>query len=649
MVNVRKPWSEKEISLQEVGSKIPNGSNVYIGSSASTAEATLKAMVACLSLADIQIIQMIPGGNLPHLSEHPDRFRTRSFFSYYRTTFYTPRLEQDHQQQEDSPKQQQQPNAVESLADYSPMSLSSIPRLLEEKILPVDVAIIRVTKPHKGFVSLGFGVESTRDFIRHAQLVIAEVNEFMPWTEGPSKISTDQVDYWISHDKPLLTSQEMWPAFFQAPTHTQDVLDDIGKHLIKLIPDGSTLKFGISPLCGAVYPYLYQRQDLGIHTDLFSEEMLQLQQANIITNSRKTIDTGRTVAAQAHGSRELYDFLDRNPAVEFHPTSYINDPQVMGNIDNLVAIIGALKIDLTGQVATDSISHKFYYSVWSDIDSVVGAHFSKGGKSIICIASKSIQGRSNVVFALPPGTGVSITRSSVEYVVTEYGIAYLYGKSIRERCLALINIAHPDFRDELLAQAKSNHYISSSQPGLSFRATYPSEFECFFSTKKGHQVYVRPIKAMDEDSLRAFFHKLSDHSVYLRYFRRMRSMPQRILQKTADIDYSSNMALVALYPAESAYQEVVGIAQWIYDKHDGIPEIAFQVRDDWHGEGLGSFLFTKLIEIARSFGLLQVKADVLADNKAMRNVFQKSDLNKRSRADFGVITYTFDLAAGQQE
>ena len=238
--------------------------------------------------------------------------------------------------------------------------------------------------------------------------------------------------------------------------------------------------------------------------------------------------------------------------------------------------------------------------------------------------------------------------------MTEYGIAYLYGKSIRERCLALIGIAHPEFRNQLLAEAKALKYISESQPGRSFQNNYPAEFECIHTTKSGKDVFVRPVKAADEDLLRSFFHKLSDHSVYLRYFRKMDSMPQLILQKYSDIDYSNDMALVVLSPPpadarDTGSSELVAIGQWIASPQEhrtGHPEIAFQVRDDWQGEGLGKYLFLRLVEISKSFeNCVQLKADVLADNEGMRHIFEHSGVPFTKRSDFGVVTYTFDLPA----
>lgn len=489
-------------------------------------------------------------------------------------------------------------------------------------------------------------MEATRDFIRHSKIVIAEVNEHMPWTEGPTKVHIRNIDFWIPVHQPLLTTLQLWPELETSRNYPKEVLDALAQNVIREISDKATIRLGVTPLVYHVIPFLRARKDLGLHSDLFNQALYELHEEGVITNRYKTIDTGRSVVSQAHGKAAAYEFCDRNPAIEFHPTRYTCDVSTLSRIDNLVSIVGALKVDVTGQVSTDSIAHRFYGGVWSDEDSIRGAKYSKGGKAIVMLPSKSISGRSNIVFDMPPGTGVSITRSDVEYVITDIGIAYLYGKSIRERCLAMIDVAHPDFRQELLEQAKENKYISRSQPGRFSFAHYPAALEGLHETKSGKIVLVRPIKAVDEDILRNFFHKLSDHSVYLRYFRKMKSMPQRILQKTADVDYSTDMAIVVLSPPDHRNHELVALGQWVSDpRGGGIPELAFQVRDDWQGEGLGTFLFQRLLEIAKGVGLSKIKADVLSDNKGMNMILKRSKVPFEKQSDFGVITYTFDLEA----
>jgi acyl-CoA hydrolase len=328
------PWESKEIKLEDVPDKIPNGSNVYIGSCSSTPEAVLNALVEHWKSTDIQILQMIPGGNLPHMKENIDRFRTSSFFSLSKTMYLG--LEKINTSKK-----------MEGLADYRPMSYSSVPRLLKENIVSVDVAVIKVTPPHKGFVSLGCGVEHTMSFIRHAKVVVAEVNIHMPWTEGHSKLRVQDIDWWVQHDQPLLTTEQLWPDLLKdhdMNRYPQEVIDAIGENLVKLIPDGATLKFGWSPMSYVVLPFLHRRKNLGLHTDVLLEDMFRLHESGVFNNSLKTLDTGRAVVSQAHGSADLYEYLDRNPAIEFRSSDYVNDPLTLGKMDNLIVIEGALKV-----------------------------------------------------------------------------------------------------------------------------------------------------------------------------------------------------------------------------------------------------------------------------------------------------------------
>jgi acyl-CoA hydrolase/GNAT superfamily N-acetyltransferase len=627
---MEKSWSSKQVTLNQVPEKVPNGSRIYIGSTAATAQASVGALVNDGRLVDIEFYLLIPGGDQPHLAETLDRFRTRTFYALGKPMTSS---------------------VNQGLADYMPSSISQLPRLLEEKLLELDIAIIKVSAPQNGYCSLGIGVDYTQEMIRHAKIVIAEVTTHMPWTcGGPcTQVSVNDIDWWVDHDEPLGSLEELFPFLVPSPVspnHSQqDVHDRIGKNLIHLIPHGGTLKFTLYQLAStSILPYLHERKDIGIHTDMIDDRFMPLIQNGTITNAKKEIDQGKSIVSHACGSKEFYKFLHNNPAVEFRSLEYVTNPQVMGQIKNFCAIMAGLKVDLSGQVAAESIGFQFYGGVGSTVESLRGAALSEGGKPIIALPSKSAKGYSNIVAALPPGTGVTVTRSEIEYVVTEYGTAYLFGKTIRERCLALINIAHPDFRHELLAVAKEFNYVQEAQPGLSFHSTYPEEWECLHQTKKGKDVFVRPIKAIDEALLRNFFHKLSNQSIYMRYFRKLRSLPQAILKKTADIDYSTNMALVALYPpGDEAHHEIVAIGQWVADPRGGMPEIAFQVRDDWQGNGLGKYLFNQLVKMSTNFGVSHFKADVLAGNKAMNKAFVNAGIPYTRSIDFGVYTYRFDL------
>lgn len=619
--NKKPNWQAKQIELSDVADKIPNGSNITIGSTSATAHATLAAIVKDKSLFDINILQFIVGGDLPHLEEHPNRFRTTTNFAFDKALH----------------------KISQGITDYVPVSASNVNRLFVERLVPVDIAIIKVTPPNKqGMCSLGMGVDFARESLKAAKIVIAEVTEYMPWTSGNSLIHTDDIDWWIKHNVKLLTVDELFPNLNKSAL-SEDVLVKIAENVINEIPDGATLKFDLNIAVNQLVPFLKDKKDLGLHTDLLTDELLQLIKSGVINNTKKNIQRGKSVVSHAFGGRALLRYIHRNPDIEFHSLYKINRIDHIAQQDNLIAIIGGLKVDLSGQVAVDSVGSRFYTGVGSSDDSIRGAGYSKGGKPIVVLPSTSVKGNSNILFALPKGTGVTITRQDVHYVITEYGTAFLFGKSIRERCLALIDIAHPDCRKHLLDQAKNSFYIHSEQSGNSYISAYPKILECTHHTTQGKAVFIRPIKALDEDRLRDFFHKLSDQNVYMRYFSQIRSLPQKVLKRFSDIDYAKDMAIVVLYPPQSTQQEIVGIGQWFIDPHDGIPELALQIRDDWQGQGLGDFMFRRLLEIAKSYEISQLKAEVLADNSAMNRIFVRSDIPYKRESELGVYSYLFDV------
>lgn len=614
-------WQAKRLELVDVARKIPNGSNITIGSISATAHATLAAIVKDKSLFDINILQFIVGGELPHLEESPNRFRTTTNFAFDKA------LQKIRQ----------------GIADYVPLSASKVNRMFDERLIAVDVAIVKVTPPDKnGMCSLGMGVDFGHESLKAAEVVIAEVSEHMPWTEGNSLVHADRIDWWVEHSTPLLTAEELFPNLNRT-TLPAPVLAKIAEYVLNEIPDGATLKFDLNLAVNQLVPFLKDKKDLGLHTDLFTEDLLQLVKSGVINNARKNINPGKSVVSHASGGKALFRYIHRNSAIQFESLYKINRVDQLAQNDNLVAIVGGLKIDLSGQVTVDSVGSRFYTGVGSADDSIRGAAYSKGGKPIVILPSTSVKGNSNILFALPEGTGVTITRLDVHYVITEYGTAFLFGKSIRERCLALIDIAHPDYRKKLLDQAKSSFYIHSEQTGDSYKSVYPTKWECLHETKQLQQVFIRPIKAVDEDRLRDFFHELSDQNVYMRYFTPLRSLPQKVLKRFSDIDYHKDMALVVLHPPRSAQQEIVGIAQWILDEHDDMPELALQIQDDWQGQGLGKFLFLRLVAIAKSYNIIKFKADVLADNDAMNHVFETAGIPYQKKVELGVYSFVFDL------
>ncbi|GAB4503454.1 MAG: acetyl-CoA hydrolase/transferase C-terminal domain-containing protein [Anaerolineales bacterium] len=345
----------------------------------------------------------------------------------------------------------------EGRADFTPVLLSEFPLLFKRGILPLDVALIHVSLPDEhGFCSLGVEVGLTKSAAEAAKVIIAEVNEQMPRTLGDSFIHVSRLNYIIPVNYPIT---EM-PMAEEGPS---DIVEKIAGHIAELIPDGATMQLGIGAIPDAVLKFLYNKKDLGIHTELFSDGVIDLVNAGVLTNAQKSLHPGKIVAGFIIGTRRLYAWADDNPLIELHRTEYVNDPFIIAQNDRMVAINSAIEVDLTGQVCADSIGPKLYSGVGGQLDFIYGASRSKGGVPIIALPSTNVSRdgtvQSKISALLKHGAGVVTTRNHVRYIVTEYGVADLYGKTIRQRAMQLINIAHPDFRADLKKQASELHYI----------------------------------------------------------------------------------------------------------------------------------------------------------------------------------------------
>lgn len=340
----------------------------------------------------------------------------------------------------------------EGRADFTPVLLSEFPLLFKKGILPIDVALIHVSPPDEhGFCSLGIEVGLTKSIAESAKMIIAEVNQQMPRTLGDSFIHFSK----LSHIVPVDYLLPELPMGGEGPS---EVVENIARHIVSLIPDGATMQLGIGAIPDAVLKYLFEKKDLGIHTELFSDGIIDLVDAGVLTNARKTLHPGKIIAGFTLGTQRLYKWVDDNPIIEFHPTEYVNDPFVIAQNERMVAINSAIEVDLTGQICADSIGHKLYSGVGGQLDFIYGASRSKDGVPIIALPSTA-KTFSRIVSTLKVGAGVVTTRNHVRYIVTEFGIADLYGKTIKQRAQSLIGIAAPQFREELTQQAKEMHYL----------------------------------------------------------------------------------------------------------------------------------------------------------------------------------------------
>ena len=420
-------YHQRMTTAEEAVQAIRSGQRVFLTGNCSVPQTVLKALVQRAragEVEDVEIVQVLTVGDAEYVSpELEGRLRVN-------TLFISANVRQ----------------AVhEGRADFTPVFLSEVPGLFRKE-LPLDVALIHVSPPDEhGFCSFGVEVGITKPAAEAARVIIAEVNDKMPRTLGDSFIHVSKIDHFV-------------PVSYNLPELPQgqpgEVQMRIAQHIADLIPDGATLQLGIGGIPDAVLYYLKDKRDLGIHTELFSDGVVELVEQGVITNERKTLHRGKIIAGFVLGTQRLYDFVDNNAMVEFHPTDYVNDPFVIAQNDNMVAINSAIEVDLTGQVCADSIGPKFYSGVGGQVDFIRGAARSKGGKPIIALPSTAKGGTiSRIVATLKPGAGVTTTRNDVHYVVTEYGVAYLHGKTIRQRAEALIAIAHPDFRADLRREA----------------------------------------------------------------------------------------------------------------------------------------------------------------------------------------------------
>ncbi|MDY6966563.1 MAG: GNAT family N-acetyltransferase [Halobacteriota archaeon] len=593
-------------------SRISHGDRIFIGSGCAEPQLLVEALVdESTLLEDTEVLHTMTLGVAAYTKpKFTDKFRHNAFF-------IGPNVRDA---------------VTEGRADYTPVFISEIPGLIKEGLIPIDVALIQVTPPDgHDFCSLGISVDIVKSVVDSADLVIAEVNPQMPRTMGESFVSIDDIDIIVENDTPILEYSDPEP---------DEVARSIGVNVADLVEDGSTLQIGLGTAPYATLEYLEDKKDIGIHTDMLSDWVIDLIDEGVVTNERKTLHHGKVVASLCMGSKRLYYYIDNNPFFEFYPSQHTNDPFIISRNDKMVAINSAIEIDLTGQVCTGSIGYQFYSGAGGRADFIHGAARSKGGKSIITLPSTAMDGKiSRIMPHLREGAGITATRGDVYYVVTEYGTAYLHGKTIRERALALIWIAHPKFREELLSAAKELRYVYQDQVMPSV-TRYPREWETSMKIKDGTDIFFRPIKLTDETILRNLFYSLSDETVYLRFFGPLRSMPHYRLQRFVDIDYLDRMAIVGILK-RGKREEIIAVGRYTVDKKTNMAEVAFVVHDDWQNKGIGTFLLDYLIKIAKANGIPGFTANVLGTNRRMLHVFHKLGYEIESKFDYGGYEISF--------
>jgi GNAT superfamily N-acetyltransferase len=497
--------------------------------------------------------------------------------------------------------------------------------------------MIQVTPPDtEGRCSLGISVDIVKSAVENASLVIAEVNPRMPRTLGDSVVSVADMDILVPVDHPLIE--------FKAPEPT-DVTRKIGEYIAALVDDHCTVEFGIGSIPQAVLQYLGQKKDLGIHTEMLTDSVIDLVESGVVTGARKTQNRNRIVASFCMGTRRLYDYLDNNPTFAFHRTKYVNDPHVISQQYRQVAINVALEIDLTGQVCADSLGGRFYSGIGGQVDFNRGAARCPGGKAIIALPSTAKGGTiSRIVTRLSPGAGVVTTRGDVHYVITEYGVAYLHGKSVQDRAMALISIAHPDFREKLMKEAVEAKYLRPEYSAVEGKfAIGPAALSTTHLLRDGRQLTVRPIHPTDEPRMRDLFYALSQETVYYRFMSHMHHFPRRQIQDFVFVNHRTSVAIVVTVP-EAHGEDIVAVGRYYLDEKTNMAEVAFTVRDDWQNLGIGTFLLNYLATIAIQNGIKGFTAEVLSGNRAMQRVFHKTPHKVSSVPSVDAYSFRIEFA-----
>jgi len=613
----KQKYADRVATAAEAIKVIKPGDSIFIGTGCAQPQHLVAALMEYSShVSDTNIMQLLTMGVAPYANEKfRDKFKVNSFFIAENVRDALQR----------------------GVGDYTPIFLSEIPREFTSGRIPIDIALICVSEPDaNGLCSLGVSVDVVQAAVTTAHYVIAQVNPQMPRVMGNSFVHVNAIDFLVPHEEPIIE--------IDTP-QADDAIRKIARYIARLVEDGSTIEFGIGQIPQAVAEFLRDKKDLGIHTEMFSDWIIDMVESGAVTCARKSINRNKIVASFCMGTKRLYDYVDNNPFFEFHPSEYVNDPFVIAQHDKMVAVNVGLEIDLTGQVCADSLGYRFYSGIGGQVDFTRGAARSKGGKAIIAMPSTA-RGEtvSRIVPHLSEGSGVVTTRGDVHYVVTEYGIAYLHGKSIRERVLALINIAHPKFRGDLMRAAKAHNYLYEDQIELAWeQVAYPAELERYETLHDGTEIFFRPVKPTDEPALGEMLYSLSADSVRMRFFTATKAFPHRDIQQLTSIDYVQDLAIVGIVPGPSGEEQMVAIAQYFLDPKTGAAEIAFIVQDEWQDKGMGAFLLRYLAEIARKHGVKRFDAKVLPANKAMLAVFQNSGFKVRTVFDGDAFSVTLDL------
>lgn len=604
----RSDWRGQAVSAEAAVARIRPGDRVFVGSACATPRSLVEALeLRRPSPEGVELVHFLT--DRVGIGDPPTtRYRHRVFFVGRDVSAF------------DSGQ-----------IEYLPLALPDVPTLFRAGRIPLDVALVQVAPPDPdGTCSLGISVDVTQAAALAARTVIAEVNPAMPRTRGDSRIPLHRIEQLVLTDTPIVE-------YMHEPA--DDVAEQIARYVARLIDDRSTLQVGLGRVPNQMLRHLTNRRDLAIHSDVITEPIVDLMAAGVVT--------GPVVTSFAMGTRRLYDLLNDDPRFAFHPIDYVCDPAVIAATPRMVSVTQAFSIDLTGQVCSESLDGRLYGGIATGPAFHRGALASEGGLAVVCLASRTPAGESSIRPELGPGEAVAIGRSDVRWVITEYGTAYLFGRSLAERAVALIEIAHPDFRAGLLEAAVQRGLVRPGQQ-LRSRTAYPVGEERRAELRDGRSLRIRPTRTGDRGTLQELFYRLSEEDVYTRFFHKLQSLTDQAAEYLCSVSYEDEMAFAAVIgPLE--HERVVGLSCYYLNPATGLAEAAYMVDPDWQGVGLGSVLHARMVEYASHHGVRGFTADVLVENPSMLRVFKRGDHELAVTTSGGVHEVTMIFRSSGEE
>ncbi|MGD1985418.1 MAG: GNAT family N-acetyltransferase [Desulfobacterales bacterium] len=612
-------WQDRVVAPEQVLAHIKPGMTIFLGSGVAEPRTLMKTLIdsGLSNTNDLELIQLTRHSDFHSLKKLDwQKYRLKTFFSTWVST----------------------EAVVAGNVDLIPGRFSQIPRIIKSKRLPIDVAFIQITPPNAdGYCSLGMAVDVAREAMEQASVVVGEINTQIPFTFGDTIVPLSDFDLLVASTEP--------PTYFKRQS-VDSVTDQVAANIAQLIGDGDSISFFTGALFEALGRHLQHKRHLGIHSPYFTDALMDLVKSGAVTNHRKAVFRGKSVASYAIGTPELMAWLDRNPLVEFQSIEQVLNPSQIGRNANFVVVEQARKVDLLGRIAFSTGRGNIISGPGQAADLFTGAEISRGGRSVMGLPSRNAKGDPNIVVMLRNLRNQFHMRESIDAVVTEYGIANLKWRTIRERAQALIDIAHPDDRQKLVEQAKDKKILFKDQIFLSESAhLYPMEIATEHIFKGDLKVRFRAIKPSDEEAMRRLFYRFSNTAVYRRFLFPISTMPHDKIQEYVNVDYSRVMSVVAL-TGDPDQETIIAEARYVKDNRSAYGDLAFIVDEKFQGRGIATYLYKMLVRLAQERGLKGFTAEVLPDNQEMMKVFEKGGLPIDARVETGLYRLTVPFDSG---